>query len=349
MWGGSLDLRTPMLFAIGFIFLFTIGGVTGVVLANAGLDVAFHDKIRVATIKVLLLLAFTLSQFFESSSSVNSVPVMIFPLSLLSQPLFTLAGVQQIPTKEYLEKFWVGLMDGDGSVQVNHCAHTYLQYRLVIKLKYCPENKAMLELLAQTIGGNVQWKEGQPFIRWVENTKTRVLTILAIYERFPPLTTRVALQLSFLKEMHALSKNVVGRSLVNQYLALRSKKYEKRATLTTREVSWFLMQPHFKEWLSGFIEAGGCFCVRASKKTASFSIGQKHDHDALSVISTYFATTATVRKRKSGVVNDFYYLETYSKATALRVIEHVTNFPLLGEKMRTFNLFNSYRLPAKNE
>jgi len=43
MWGGSLDFRTPMLFAIGFIFLFTIGGVTGVVIANAGLDVAFHD------------------------------------------------------------------------------------------------------------------------------------------------------------------------------------------------------------------------------------------------------------------------------------------------------------------
>jgi cytochrome c oxidase subunit 1 len=43
LWGGSLEFKTPLLFALGFIFLFTVGGVTGVVLANAGLDVAFHD------------------------------------------------------------------------------------------------------------------------------------------------------------------------------------------------------------------------------------------------------------------------------------------------------------------
>ena len=43
MWGGSITFRTPMIWAIGFIFLFTVGGVTGVVLANAGADRALHD------------------------------------------------------------------------------------------------------------------------------------------------------------------------------------------------------------------------------------------------------------------------------------------------------------------
>jgi cytochrome c oxidase subunit 1 len=43
MWGGSITFETPMLFAIGFIFLFTVGGVTGVVLANGGVDTYMQD------------------------------------------------------------------------------------------------------------------------------------------------------------------------------------------------------------------------------------------------------------------------------------------------------------------
>ncbi len=43
MWGGSIEFKAPMVWAFGFIFLFTVGGVTGVVLANAGVDRSLHD------------------------------------------------------------------------------------------------------------------------------------------------------------------------------------------------------------------------------------------------------------------------------------------------------------------
>jgi cytochrome c oxidase subunit I len=43
LWSSSVELKAPLLFALGFIFLFTVGGVTGVVLANSGIDVGLHD------------------------------------------------------------------------------------------------------------------------------------------------------------------------------------------------------------------------------------------------------------------------------------------------------------------
>ena len=43
MWGGSLSFKTPMMWSLGFIFMFTVGGVTGVVLANGGVDTNLHD------------------------------------------------------------------------------------------------------------------------------------------------------------------------------------------------------------------------------------------------------------------------------------------------------------------
>jgi heme/copper-type cytochrome/quinol oxidase subunit 1 len=46
LYGGSLRYTTPLLFTIGFLALFTIGGLTGVILSNASLDIALHDRIK---------------------------------------------------------------------------------------------------------------------------------------------------------------------------------------------------------------------------------------------------------------------------------------------------------------
>ena len=44
MWGGSIVFPTPMLFALGFLFTFLMGGVTGVMLAAAPIDFHVHDS-----------------------------------------------------------------------------------------------------------------------------------------------------------------------------------------------------------------------------------------------------------------------------------------------------------------
>jgi cytochrome c oxidase subunit 1 len=64
MWGGSLTFRTPLLWALGFIFMFTIGGVTGVLLANGGVDNYFQDTYYViAHFHYVLSLAAVFSLF----------------------------------------------------------------------------------------------------------------------------------------------------------------------------------------------------------------------------------------------------------------------------------------------
>lgn len=126
-YGGSLQLTPSMLFALGFVFMFTIGGLSGVVLANASLDIAFHDK------HLFLFSIITILCYNNINSSSEKICYKIY-------------------NNNYIEKFWVGLMDGNGNIQINMGKKKSLEYRLILKLNSLKSNYNLLINIVKVIG-----------------------------------------------------------------------------------------------------------------------------------------------------------------------------------------------------
>ena len=317
-YGGSLQLTPSMLFALGFVFMFTIGGLSGVVLANASLDIAFHD-----TVFMKIFIGIFIPNFLymiNTKSIISSINIKNNGRS----------AVSDISNKhnynEYIKRFWVGLMDGDGSIQVNHWCKQSLQYRLVIKLSNIKSNYNMLIQIAKVIGGTVRITGKGVDVIWVVNNKQEVQEIIKIYKTYPPLTSRKICQLAFLK-------TCLLDTSVETYLLNRNLKYDKQ--LTIKKSNFNSNYPsYFKEWLSGFIEAEGCFSIRKSN-SHSFSIGQNEDFYLINAIVQYFGITNKIRNTNS----KFYSIEIYKKEVLLKIITHCTNYPLLGEKLESLRKF----------
>jgi hypothetical protein len=114
--------------------------------------------------------------------------------------------------------FWVGLMDGDGSIQVNHWRKQCLQYRLIIKLKNLKYNYDMLINISKVIGGIVRVTKKKEDVIWVVDDKKLIINIIDIFRIYPPLTSRLICQLSFLKIC-------LADNSVDTYLKNRNNKY----------------------------------------------------------------------------------------------------------------------------
>jgi cytochrome c oxidase subunit 1 len=300
-YGGSLQLTPSMLFALGFVFMFTIGGLSGVVLANASLDIAFHDK-----------------HFILFCSTVISCLVVKKECNNF---------INKINYNEYIKMFWVGLMDGYGDIQINHVHMKYLQYKLIIKLNNLQSNFNMLLKIANVIGGSVKYINEKREILWVIDNKETIIETINIFITYPPLTSRLICQLEFLK-------NCLLNSSVDNYLYKRNLKYkyqeQKIKELNNYSTNNYI---YFPGWLSGFIEARGIFNIR-NNNNSSFSIGQNNDYYLLNNIKDYFYINVKLKNK-----NDYYVVETYKKVNIENIINHCNHYPLLGEKAQTLNKF----------
>ncbi len=310
-YGGSLVLTPSMLFALGFVFMFTIGGLSGVVLANASLDIAFHDE------------------HLDYYSLATMLPLIVNKDNDNN-------NVKQINEnkKEDLKVFWVGLMDGKGSIQVNRggiLGKKSLLYRFIIKLSNSSSNYDMLIKIAKVIKGTVIIVNNKKDVIWVVDKKETILNLINIFDTYPPLTSRLVSQLLFLKV--CLKDNSV-----DFYLKNINYKYSYQLFIVNHFKSNPLNIPsYFPSWLSGFIEAKGRFCIR-KKNNHSFSIGQKFDDFLIYAIKQFFNSSNKIRNPS----RDFYSLEIYKKDILLKILKHCIDYPLLGEKYTSLNKFISF-------
>ncbi len=234
---------------------------------------------------------------------------------------------------EFIRKFWVGLMDGDGSIQVNHWRKSSLQFRLVIKLAPLALNKLMLDIICQYLGGKVRYNMKHTkydSVVWVVNDKNKVIHICTIFDYYPPLTSRLICQLRFLKACLLLSKQNIDWYFENINL-----KYRFQFTIIDDFNLKYHIPNYFDVWVLGFIEAEGCFCVRQSGNN-SFSIGQLNDMYLLRAIRDYFGGTNTIRKLNN---QNFYIWEVYKREVLNNIINHCSNPPLLGAKFTNLQIF----------
>ena len=295
IYGGINHFYAPHLFAIAFIFLFTIGGFTGVILANASLDIALHDK----------------SSMVQEDTKCQNLDLK----------------------QQNIQIFWVGQMDGDGSIQVNHWRKKNLQYRLIIKQKENSDNILMLKQIKNSIGGRVKINSKTKEVLWVCDNKNQIVKIVKIFTIYPPQTSRLRLCLSFL---HCCLEH----GNVDIYLRTRNLKYSSRNHMQKKiEQEFSTAYPsYFGHWLAGFVEAEGCFCLRLNNNH-SFSVSQKDDYYLLEKIKQFFKVSNRIRtpypNKKS------YSQEIYRKDILLSIINHFELFPLYGNKKLSFTLFKS--------
>lgn len=308
--------------------------VSGVVLANASLDIAFHDTVWIFELSMLIPSLFVMVKagfeatpnfFFYIYHDILKKKVRNYSLSYNNNCSYNDLSDNN-NYKEYIKMFWVGLMDGDGSIQVNHWRKQSLQYRLVIKLSNLKSNYNMLVEVAKVVGGTVKITGKKADVIWVVNKKEEIIEIIKIFDTYPPLTSKKICQLAFLK-------TCLTETSVEKYLSTRDTKFKEQFTIINAN---FKLPTYFKAWLSGFIEAEGCFSIRKTK-AHSFSIGQNDDVYLIDAIKQYFEVSNKVRNP----YGNFYFIEVYKKEVLAKIVAHCTNYPLLGEKLESLKKFRS--------
>jgi len=141
-------------------------------------------------------------------------------------------------------------MDGDGGVYVNHSRHRTLRYRLYLNTKNTAANAKMLALISSNIGGVVRentTRAGKCYVSWWVESAGEISRILKVFDQYPPLTSRLLLQLRFLRTMQQQASDPsLAPQLMQSYNALRATKFADRALLVRPTTEYSVSLPYYR-------------------------------------------------------------------------------------------------------
>jgi hypothetical protein len=247
--------------------------------------------------------------------------------------------------RAYIEQFFVGLLEGDGTISCSLTKNKSLIIRVIIALNNIPENVVMLNKIQKTIGGRVVIERKDAYVSWIASNRSDILKVFAVLARYPLLTARKQCQLEF-------AKNCLFNPDLDNFLVNRDKMYENKKTmlenLSTKEIPFY-----FAPWLSGFIEAEGNFNLVFNEKgqlrKSAFTIGQNDELHIIEWIKSYFKSNNTILKDKpkKGGNFEYYRLHLYNAESRKLIFEHFDRYPLLGQKKISYFKFFDYHSSKK--
>ena len=263
---------------------------------------------------------------------------------------------QKLPEREqrveeiknnYIEQFFVGLLEGDGTITTNLNSSKSIRVRFVIALKNEKNNHYMLNKIQNIIGGRVVIERKEKYVTWIASSKSDINKVLLILARYPLITVRKQCQLEF-------AKNCLLYKDADNFLLNRKNMYKNMNDLLTKLNNKIILELpfYFNSWLSGFIEAEGNFSLvfndKGHLRNSTFNIGQKDDLHILKMILFYFQSEKNIWKDKKifikGILTDpnYYRLNLCNSLSRRLLFEHFSKYPLLGEKKISYSKFFEY-------
>jgi len=320
-------------------------------LANASLDIAFHDtyflKYLLKLVKhplfyfpglltyLILFIRSLFSLYSVNTKERNLLYTNINPF--LYDPswqliIMTAVGKSETDIKDYIEQFFVGLLEGDGTITVDFVSNSSRRVRMFIALKNLEENKFMLNLIAKYVGGRVVIERNDNYVTWYATSKTDIAKVFAILAKYPLLSTRKLCQLDFVKYSINSRQDIPKE----EFIKLRDNKYKNQEAMLDRIDKNFVVPSYFPAWLSGFIEAEGHFRIvkrdSGSIKVSQFIIGQNYEKHLLKAILIYFnkENQISYTGRSPGVT--YYKIHLGGPEVRSLLASHFNSYPLLGDK-----------------